>query len=314
MPTTPFRSEHEALADSVRRLVEGPLAGDARAAERGEPVQHAALQRCAAVGLLELDDALAEVAAALALGRLRSGGLARVVLDAMLASALDFGSPGDVVAVAPQARVTVRHGAIWGSVPFVAGGQRASLLLLTDQAAVVDLTAAGVEPLTDSHALRGAAPAAVTLDGTPYTAVDLDRGALYRWELNQAAAAVGAGWLAWEDACSYAQQREAFGRPIARFQVNRHALGDCATVLTAAEALVHDTAYAMASGSDADPAAALLFAGQAALRVADQALQLHGGYGYTTEFDLARAWRDARALQVRNDRLRTRITAQGVHA
>ena len=314
MPTTPFSSEHEALADSVRRLVEGPLADSAAAAERGGAIHRDVVGRCADLGLFELDDVLAQVAAAQALGRLRSGGLVRVVLDTMLAAAAGLAPTGGFVAVASDARVTVRHGALWGALPFVAGGSFAQRLLLPGVGAVVDLAAARIEPLVDPHALRGAAPAAVTFDATPYAPVEVEIGALHRWELSQAAAAVGAGWLAWDDAHRYAQEREAFGRPIGRFQVNRHALADAATALTAAEALVHDTAHAIAGGRDADPAPALLFAGQAAVAVADRALQLHGGYGYTTEFDLARAWRDARAVQVRSGRLRNRITTQGVLA
>jgi alkylation response protein AidB-like acyl-CoA dehydrogenase len=94
---TPFASEHDALRDSVRRLVDGPLAALADGAERGDSVHAEALRRCEDLGLLELGDVLAEVAACEELGRLRSGGLVALVLDAMLLA--DLGIADGPVAV-----------------------------------------------------------------------------------------------------------------------------------------------------------------------------------------------------------------------
>jgi alkylation response protein AidB-like acyl-CoA dehydrogenase len=308
MPTTPFSPEHEALGNSVRRLVDGSLAQMAADAERGARNHRDGLQRCDDLGLFDLDDVLAEVAAAAELGRLRSTGFVRVVLDTMLTSALGLRPLERWVAVVRSAELSVVDGSATGTLPFVAGGAFATAVVVLDPGAVVDLTDARVETLPDAHALRGAAPAAVTVDAASTPAGAVDAAAVRRWELTLAAAAVGAGWQQWHDAAAYAQQREAFGRPIARFQVNRHALAAMATRLTAAEALVHDVAFALARGHDADPAAAVLYAATTGVEVADRALQLHGGYGYTTDFDVARAWRDARALRIDSRRLHDRLS------
>ncbi len=75
---------------------------------------------------------------------------------------------------------------------------------------------------------------------------------------------------------------------------------------------MHDTAETLARDGSGDTAAARLYAGRVAVAVADRVLQLHGGYGYTTDFDAERAWRDAHALSLGDLTLRARLTAQGV--
>ena len=305
MPTTPWKPEHDALRDSVRRLVDGPLSAAAAEAEGGGHPHRAAVEHCSALGLLDLDDILAEVVAAQELGRLRSGGLVAVVLDAMASTSL--GLPAVDTAIARRVEVTIETGRATGEVPFAAGAQLATRLLLASAGVLVDLEATKVVPAERSHALRGAAGASVLLDSAACEALDVSVEHLQRAELLEAAAAIGSTWRTWDEACAYARQREAFGRPIAKFQVNRHALADAATRLTAAEALVHDTAWAWANGRSRDPAPARLYAGAVAVEVADRALQLHGGYGYTTDFDAQRAWRDAHALRVGDDDRRRRI-------
>ena len=305
MPTTPWNPEHDALRDSVRRLVDGPLTEAATQAEAGGHPHRAAIEHCTALGLLELDDILAEVVAAEELGRLRSGGLVAVLLDAMFTASL--GQPAIDSCVASFVDVTVEGGRASGEVPFAAGAQLASRLLLASAGVLVDLDTAKVMPAERSHSLRGAAGASVMLDGVPCELIEVDEHHLQRAELLQAAAAIGSAWRTWREACDYAQQREAFGRPIAKFQVNRHSLADAATRLTAAEALVHDTAWEWANGRTRDPAPARLYASAVAVDVADRAVQLHGGYGYTTDYDAQRAWRDAHALRIGDDDRRRRM-------
>ena len=311
MPTTPFRPEHTALADSVRRLVEGALAAAATDAEAGASPFADVLRRCDEVGLFALDDVLAQTAAAQELGRLQSGGLVRIVLDTMFTSALGLQPLDGFVAVAPRVAVTVSAAGATGHLPLVAGGGFASSCLVLDAGVLVDVSDANVEPAVGAHALRGSAPASIHLDAAPCRRIDVDPASVARYELSAAAAAVAGGWQVWQAACDYAGQRHAFGRPIARFQVNRHALADAAAKLTAAEALVHDTAYALSQGRDVPTAVALLYATSTVTQVADRALQLHGGNGYTTAFDVARSWRDARAAAVECGDLRRRITTGG---
>jgi hypothetical protein len=197
-----------------------------------------------------------------------------------------------------------------GRLPFLVAGQIARHCLAPSAGIVISAASGWVAtPVTAVHALRGAALADVALDGAPAAPVDVSPDLLRRNELRAAAAAVAGAWVTFDDARRYAGERLAFGRPIAKFQVNRHALVELATWLTAAEALVHDTAFELASGRVADTATARLVAGRTARRVADVAVQLHGGYGYTSEFDVSRAWRDTRALAIGDDGRRHEILA-----
>lgn len=312
MPTTPFTAEHTALADSVRRLVDGPLAAAAVPAEAGALPEANVLQRCDEVGLFSLgDDILAATAVAQELGRLRSGGLVRVVLDSMLTAALGLRPVARFVAVVAEGAVDVSAAGASGVLPFVPGGTFAARVLVLHAAVLVDLAGVSREAASQAHALRGSAPASIQLEGVPCERVDIDPAAVARWELGLAAAAAAGGWQTWRDARDYAGQRHAFGRPIGRFQVNRHALADGAARLTAAEALVHEAAYALSLGDDVSTALPLLYATTAAADVADRALQLHGGNGYTTAFDVARSWRDARAGTTGASDLRERIVREG---
>jgi len=113
-----------------------------------------------------------------------------------------------------------------------------------------------------------------------------------------AGVALGIARAAVAEGASYANARVQFGRPIADFQAISFKLADIATELDAARLLVHDAARAIESDADtaAAGARALLLAIGAAERAADEALQIHGGYGYTRDFPIERLWRDARAL------------------
>lgn len=306
---TPFAPEHQALRDSVRRLAEDALADAAATAEGGALPHAAAAQQCGDLGLFGLDDVLAEVAACEELGRVRSGGLVFVLLDTMLAADLGLDVTDGLVAVARGVRLRPANGGVDGDIPFLVGGLVAARCVVVDSGVLVRCGGPGwaAQPVADAHAFRGGAVAAVQLQGVAAEPLTVPPHVLARAELREAAAAVGAASRSFDDAAAYAQQREAFGRPIARFQVNRHGLAETATHLQAAQALVYDTAWRWSTGDRADPAAARLYAGQVALAAADRALQLHGGYGYTTAFDAQRAWRDARALHIGAGALHRRL-------
>jgi alkylation response protein AidB-like acyl-CoA dehydrogenase len=110
-----------------------------------------------------------------------------------------------------------------------------------------------------------------------------------------AARAVGVGRAAFEDALRYAQERETFGKPIWRHQSIGNYLADMATKLTAARQLVLHAAERLDSGARADLEAGMakLFASEVAMEIALNAVRIHGGYGYSTEFDVERYFRDA---------------------
>jgi alkylation response protein AidB-like acyl-CoA dehydrogenase len=107
--------------------------------------------------------------------------------------------------------------------------------------------------------------------------------------------ALGVGRAALEDALRYAQQRESFGKPIWQHQSVGNYLADMATKLEAARQLVLYAARCYDSGSRSDMEAGMakLFASETAMEIALNAVRIHGGYGYSTEFDVERYYRDA---------------------
>ncbi|GEL17107.1 acyl-CoA dehydrogenase family protein [Pseudonocardia asaccharolytica] len=110
-----------------------------------------------------------------------------------------------------------------------------------------------------------------------------------------AARALGVGQAALDDALRYAQQREAFGKPIWRHQSISNYLADMATTLTAARQLTLHAARRYDTGRRADMEAGMakLFASESAMTIALNAIRIHGGYGYSCEFDVERYFRDA---------------------
>jgi butyryl-CoA dehydrogenase len=116
--------------------------------------------------------------------------------------------------------------------------------------------------------------------------------------VNIAARAVGLATAAFEAAIRYAQQREAFGKPIAEHQAIQLKLAGMATKIEASRRLMLHAAERKDSGERADleSAMAKLFATEAAEEVAFEAMRIHGGYGYSTEFVVERIYRDAPLL------------------
>lgn len=110
-----------------------------------------------------------------------------------------------------------------------------------------------------------------------------------------ASRALGVGRAALEDSIRYAQERESFGMPIWKHQSIGNYLAEMATQLTAARQLVHFAARRYDSGVRADMEAGMakLFASETAMKIALDAVRIHGGYGYSTEFDIERYFRDA---------------------
>ncbi|NGN63351.1 acyl-CoA dehydrogenase [Streptomyces sp. A7024] len=113
--------------------------------------------------------------------------------------------------------------------------------------------------------------------------------------LQVAARALGVGRAALEDSLAYAQQRESFGKPIWRHQAVGTYLADMATKLTAARQLTLYAARQADAGRRVDMEAGMakLFASETAMEIALNAVRIHGGYGYSTEFDVERYFRDA---------------------
>lgn len=106
--------------------------------------------------------------------------------------------------------------------------------------------------------------------------------------------------LAIDETAAYIKQREAFGRPIARFQVIRHRMAEMVTREAAARSFVSTVAERHRRGEDVTAEVAMLknHAADACMWVCDQAVQLHGGYGYMREYTVERLFRDARLFPI----------------
>ena len=113
--------------------------------------------------------------------------------------------------------------------------------------------------------------------------------------LQVAARATGVARAAFDDALAYAQDRESFGKPIWEHQAVGNLLADMGTRLAAARALLLSAAERFDSGErvDLEAGMAKLFCSEAAMQIALDAVRVHGGYGYSTEYDVERYFRDA---------------------
>jgi acyl-CoA dehydrogenase len=119
----------------------------------------------------------------------------------------------------------------------------------------------------------------------------------FAWErLLMAIGAVGAMQRLIDVTVAYAKEREAFGRPIGKFQAIRHHVAEMATKAEASRALTYNALRLFHSGQDClrDVSMAKLVTQRAVLEIADTSLQIHGGYGYMREYGIERAVRDAR--------------------
>jgi acyl-CoA dehydrogenase len=119
----------------------------------------------------------------------------------------------------------------------------------------------------------------------------------FAWErLLMALAAVGGMQRVFEVTLSYAKEREAFGRPIGRFQAIRHKFAEMATKMDASRAITYHALRLFADGEDpiSEVTMAKLFSQRAMVEIADECMQIHGGYGYMREYGIERALRDAR--------------------
>ncbi|MGH3250870.1 MAG: acyl-CoA dehydrogenase family protein [Trebonia sp.] len=138
-------------------------------------------------------------------------------------------------------------------------------------------------------------PAGALLGGTEGNGFAQMMKGLETGRIQVASRALGVAQAAFDDALRYAQERESFGKPIWKHQAIGNYLADMATKVTAARQLILHAAERSDSGqrSDMEAGMAKLFASEMAMQVALDAVRIHGGYGYSTEFDVERYFRDA---------------------
>lgn len=125
------------------------------------------------------------------------------------------------------------------------------------------------------------------------------------WELQGERLIGAAGTIAGarrtlDAAIAYAKERKTFGKPISKHQAVRHALADMATEIQAAQQLVYLAAWKVNRGEYPvrEISMAKLLTGEVSWKVSDRALQIFGGYGYSMEFPVQRAWRDSRLIRI----------------
>jgi short-chain 2-methylacyl-CoA dehydrogenase len=135
-----------------------------------------------------------------------------------------------------------------------------------------------------------------------------ERGAGYRQfleildggRISIAAMGLGLAQGAYDLAAAYARERKQFGQPIGKFQAIQFKLADMATEIEAGRGLVYRAAWLKDQGRPYGQAAAMakLFTGELAHRVANHALQIHGGYGFMDEYPISRLYRDQKVLEI----------------
>ena len=187
-----------------------------------------------------------------------------------------------------------------------AGGSRSLSHLIVPS----DAPGISIGPAEKKMGLKGSPTHAVTLDevrvpqgnllgpeghGLQQTLSTLDGG-----RVGIGALAVGLAQAAYEEALKYAKERETFGKPIAQYQAIQWMLADAATEIQAARLMVYWAAWLKSLGKPFTKAAAMakLFATEVSERVCRNAIQVHGGYGYSSEFPVERIYRDTRLMTI----------------
>jgi alkylation response protein AidB-like acyl-CoA dehydrogenase len=163
-------------------------------------------------------------------------------------------------------------------------------------------------------------PAAAVLGGEPGHGFAQMMKGLETGRIQVASRSLGVATAALEDALRYAQERESFGQPIWKHQSIGNYLADMATKLTAARQLTRYAAERYDSGERADMEAGMakLFASEVAMEIALNAVRIHGGYGYSTEYDVERYFRDAPLMivgegtnEIQHNVIATQLVARG---
>jgi butyryl-CoA dehydrogenase len=187
-----------------------------------------------------------------------------------------------------------------------AGGSRSLSMLLVPS----DSPGITIGPAEKKMGLHGSPTHAVNFDevrvpagnllgpegrGLQQTLATLDSG-----RVGIGALSVGLAQAAYEEALRYAKEREAFGQPIANFQAIQWMLADAATEIDAARFMVYRAAWLKGRGEPYTKEAAMakLFATEVSERVCRDAIQIHGGYGYSREFPVERIYRDTRLMTI----------------
>jgi alkylation response protein AidB-like acyl-CoA dehydrogenase len=241
-------------------------------------------------------------------------------------SCLGISEPGagsDVAGIRTRAVRDGDHYVINGAKTFITNGVRANFIVLvtkTDPDAgydgfslfVVDTDTPGyhISKKLEKLGMHSSDTAELTFDDMRVPAENLlgeEGKGFYHimWELQGerligAAGCVAGAQRVFDQTLEYAQQRNAFGRPIGRFQAIRHKFAEMAMKIETARQMVYTTAWRVEQGDYPvrEISMAKLYASRIACEVCDEAVQIHGGYGYMKEYHVERAWRDMRLNRI----------------
>jgi acyl-CoA dehydrogenase len=225
------------------------------------------------------------------------------------------GTGSDVASIATRAEAQGDGWILRGTKTFITNGPIADYVVVAARTGaeagahglsmfVVERDAPGFEARRiETLGWRTSHTGELSFDGTPSELLGGEGGGFaqimrcFEWErISMALAAVSVADRTLEQAIAYSREREAFGRPVARFQVWRHRFADLATDIAAARSLTYHALRKVVVGEDGAREASMAkwLAAELGWWVADEALQVHGGYGYMMEYPVQRAWRDAR--------------------
>lgn len=233
------------------------------------------------------------------------------------------GAGSDAAALACTARLDGDHYVLDGSKVWVTSGSRAGFYVILARtpgstgfrdihAFLVERDSPGLEVAKkeDKLGLRASDTVVISLDGVRVPTAHLlgEEGegfkiamaALDGGRIGVAFQALGIGRACLEEALKYSHERQAFGRPLSAQPVIQQKLADMGTELDAARLLAYRAAWLKDQGKPftREAAMAKLFASEAACRAADEALQIHGGYGYVKEYPVERYYRDVRVTRI----------------
>ncbi len=171
---------------------------------------------------------------------------------------------------------------------------------------LVDAKSAKSSKHIDKLGYRGSVTAEVVFEnahvpkenlvGTEGQGFEYAKKMLFGGRVTVGAISTGIARAAFDKAVKYSKDRTAFGKPLADFEMIQSKLADMLTDINASRMMVYRAAHLKDQGKqfESEAAQAKVFASEHGLRVCDEAIQIHGGYGYADEFDVHRHWRDSR--------------------
>lgn len=248
--------------------------------------------------------------------------------DGALVSAIAMTEPGIGSDLAGVTTTAVRDGddyVLNGNKTFITGGINADLVIVVARTSkdpenrrnglsllVVESGMPGFIRGRNLHkiGMKSSDTAELTFDNVRVPAANLlgEEGAAFKMlahnlpqeRLSIAITAQATATAAVDLAIAYAKERMVFGKPLAGFQNTKFVLAECATELQAGQALIDQALIALDAGTltPADAAKVKLFCTEVQARVIDKCLQVHGGYGYMTEYPIARLYADARVTRI----------------